>query len=310
MLSDPLRLQAGTFAKRRRLHGHRLWLRAVAAVRGTEEPPARPIFIIGCPRSGTTLLFRLLRSHEALGSPHGEGHVLWNTWHHPRRTGWSSDRVTAADIAPGERRYVYTGVQRLSGGARFLDKTPRNSLRVPYLAALFPDARFVLLKRNGPETVSSLIEGWTVRHGVSYRLPEPLRLQEYHGRFWSYVLPEGWRRWADTSVAEVAAFQYAASYETALDDFASRPELPCAEVVFEDLLERPRQEAERLLDALELPRSERVMDMAANLGAHPVQTNSPPRPEKWRDRADQIARVLPHMAPTMARLGYDARVQI
>jgi LPS sulfotransferase NodH len=308
VLGDPVSLRASTFVKRRRLHAHRLWLRALAAVAGSDEPPPRPIFVVGCPRSGTTLLFRLLRRHEALGAPHGEGHVLWNTFHHPRGSGWSSDRVTT--VAPGERRYVYTGVRRLSGGARFMDKTPRNVLKVPYLAELFPGARFVLLKRNGPATVSSLIEGWTVRHGVSYRLPEPLRLAEYRGRLWSYVLPEGWRRWADTSFAEVAAFQYASSYSTALDDFAARPELPLTEVVFEDLLDDPRGVTRRLLEDLELPHSDRVMDMAANLGAHPVQTNSPPRPEKWRDRADEIARVLPLIAPTMERLGYDARLSI
>lgn len=307
-VSDPPRLRAEVWVRRRRLHAHRLWLRAVAAAAGTDEPPERPIFVVGCPRSGTTLLFRLLRRHEALGAPHGEGHVLWNTFHHPRGSGWSSDRVVA--VAPGERRYVYTGVRRLSGGARFMDKTPRNVLKIPYLAQLFPGARFVLLKRNGPATVSSLIEGWTVRHGVSYRLPEPLRLAEYRGRFWSYVLPEGWRRWASTSIAEVAAFQYASSYDTALADFAAHPELPLTEVVFEDLLDNPLDEARRLLEELDLPPSARVMDMAANLGAHPVQTNSPPRPEKWRERADEIGRVLPLVAPTMERLGYDARVSI
>jgi hypothetical protein len=310
VLSDPLALRASIFVKRRRLHAHRLWLRALAARRGTDEPPHAPIFLVGCPRSGTTLLFRLLRRHEALGSPRGEGHVLWNTFHHPRATGWSSDRVTASDVRPGEARFVYTGARALSGGARFLDKTPRNVLKVPYLAALFPGARYVLLKRNGPATVSSLIEGWTVRHGVSYRLPERLRLEEYHGRLWSYVLPPGWRGYADPSLADVAALQYVASYETALDDFAADPSLECTEVSFEDLLEHPLRVTENLLEALDLPPSERVMEMAADLGAHPVQTNSPPRPDKWRDRAPEIARVLPRIAPTMERLGYDARVSI
>lgn len=310
MVTDPLALRAGTFVKRRRLHLQRLLLRAEAATRGTDEAPRQPIIVVGCPRSGTTLLFRLLRRHEALGSPRGEGHVLWNTFHHPRMHEWSSDRVVAEDIRPGERRYIYTGVKRLSRGARFLDKTPRNSLKIPYLRALFPDAVFVLLKRNGPDTVSSLIEGWTVRHGVSYRLPEPLRLREYHGRLWSYVLPPGWRDVAGTSIAMVAAFQYVSSYETALDDMASLPPEARYDIVFEDLLEDPLEQTASLLEALGLPPSEGVMDMARNLGAHPVQANSPPRPEKWRLRAGQIASVLADITPTMARLGYSTRVEV
>jgi LPS sulfotransferase NodH len=310
VLKDPLSLRATIFAKRRRLHAHRLYLRALAAARGTDERPHKPIFIIGCPRSGTTLLFRLLRRHEALGSPRGEGHVLWNTFHHPRTTGWSSDRVVAGDIRSAEPRYVYTGVRALAGANRFLDKTPRNVLKVPYLSALFPDACFVLLKRNGPDTVSSLIEGWTVRHGVSYRLPEPLHLEEYHGRLWSYVLPPEWRRVANASIADVAALQYVSSYDMALDDFADERGPSCHEVVFEELLARPTEVTAALLEAVDLPASARVMEMASNLGAHPVQANSPPRPEKWRDRADLIARVLPQIAPTMERLGYDARVRL
>jgi Sulfotransferase family len=310
MLADPVSLKLTRWAKLRRVHTHRRWLEVLARVRPHDEPPERPVFVIGCPRSGTTLLFRLLRRHEALGSPRGEGHVLWNAHHHPKRTGWSSDRVTAADIVAGERRYVYTGVDWLARGERFLDKTPRNCLRVPYLAALFPGAVYVLLKRDGPATVSSLIEGWTVRHGVSYRLPEPLELDEYHGRYWSYALPPGWRDVARSSVAEVAALQYVASYETALDDLAALDPATVIEMSFEDLLARPLEEAARLLDALELPPSQAVTDMASNLGAHPVQTNSPPRPDKWRERADEIARVLPRIAPTMERLGYSSTVRL
>ena len=258
MLEDPLSLRATRYLKLRRVHTHRRWLQVLARVRPHHAPPERPIFVLGCPRSGTTLLFRLLRRHEALGSPRGEGHVLWNANHHPARTGWSSDRVTDSDVVTGERRYVYTGVEWLSRGGRFLDKTPRNCLRVPYLAELFPGATYVLLKRNGP------------------------------------------------AVAEVTALQYRACYEAVLDDLAAIDPAAVNEISFEDLLARPTEETRRLLEGLGLPPSRAVMDMASNLGAHPVQTNSPPRPEKWRDRAADIARVLPRIAPTMERLGYDA----
>ena len=308
MVKDPVRLRLDIFGRRRLLHAQRYWLRARTRARGAVNPPRRPVFVIGCPRSGTTLLFRLLRQHEAFWAPRGEGHILWNTFQHPKRKGWSSDRVTPEDIDPAEPRFLYGAMHEMSGEARFLDKTPRNSLKVPYLAELFSDATFVLLKRNGPDTVSSLIEGWKVRHGVSYRLPHPLDLAEYKGRLWSYVLPPGWRDRANTSIAEVAALQYTASYDTALADLSALAPASVVELKFEDLLREPVPTVTALLDRLELPGSERLLDMALNLGAHPVQVTSAPRPEKWRDRAGEIMRVLPQIAPTMTRLGYDTSI--
>lgn len=303
--SDPLKARAKVFVRRRRLHAHRLWLKTIAAARGTDQPPSRPVFVVGCPRSGTTLLFRLLRRHPELSAPLGEGHVLWSTYQHPRDKGWASDRATAEDIKEGEARYLYTGIRSFAGEARFLDKTPRNVLKIPYLASLFPGASFVLLKREARATVNSLIEGWEVRHGVSYRLPQQLDLAEYRGDRWSYVLPPGWRQVAGTSFADVAALQYRASYETALDDLARLPSGSVTCLKFEQLLEDPIGTMGTLLDRLELERVAEVMEMAGNLEAHPVQTNSPPRPEKWRAREDQILRIMPAVAPTMSRLGYE-----
>ncbi|CAN5576983.1 hypothetical protein BH20ACT23_BH20ACT23_23510 [soil metagenome] len=269
----------------------------------------RPIFVLGCPRSGTTLLFRLLQCHEGLGTPSGEGHILWNKYQHPRFRGWTSDRLTAEDVQPEEPVFLYTAIDRIAGGKRFLDKTPRNCLRVPYLVSLFPDASFVLLKRDGPPTVSSLIEGWTVRHGVSYRLPVDLDLDEYQGNLWCYMLPPGWKTLRDTSIRDIAAHQYVASYETALNDLSSIPSDRVASLTYEELVSRPVEVLSDLLAALDLPPSAAVSAMANDLSSHQVQTNSPPRPDKWRDRIEEIREVMPLISPTMERMGYETSLE-
>lgn len=306
MVGDPLPHRAELFLKRRQLHLRRTWLKASVSRRRDAPPPANPIVIIGCPRSGTTLLFRLLQRHAGVSTPGGEGHILWNTFQHPRERGWSSDRLVEDDIRPGEREFLYAAIDRMTGGGRFLDKTPRNCLRVPYLRALFPGATYVLLKRDGPPTVSSLIEGWTVRHGISYRLPDKLELAEYRGRLWSYLLPPDWRDLQGTSFADVAARQYVASYETALSDLRELPSTRVIELSYESLVAQPVEAIGRLLDALELNHSDDVLDMASHLSSHQVQTNSPPRPDKWRERADEIGRILPLIAPTTQKLGYES----
>ena len=96
----------------------------------------------------------------------------------------------------------------------------------------------------------------------------------------------------------------------ALTELAARPTQSVVEITYEDLVSRPVEEVSRLLDALDLPPLDSVMEVAGNLSAYPVVANSPPRPEKWRERADQIAAVMPRLAPTMERLGYDARVPL
>lgn len=309
VVDDPLAHRVETYVRRRALHLRRLLLVARTARRRIEHPPDKPIFILGCPRSGTTLLFRLLQRHDGVRTPPGEGHILWNKYQHPRLRGWTSDRLIAADVKAEEPTFIYTAIHRFAGDGRFLDKTPRNCLRVPYLAHLFPNAMFVLLKRDGPPTVSSLIEGWTVRHGVSYRLPVTMNLAEYKGHLWSYLLPPKWRELTESSIAEIAAHQYVASYETALDDLESIPASRVVEVSYEDLLSHPTATVESLLSSLDLGPSEAVTAMAGNLAAHPVQANSPPRPDKWRVRIDQIRKVMPVIAPTMERLGYDSDLE-
>lgn len=180
----------GGFARRelsRRLAVGRGRLRA----RLTEPEPARPpVLLVGCPRSGTTLLFGLLQHHPGLVSLPDEGHAYWSAYHHPSRHGWASDALAAEDVAPGERRYLDAMLASLGEG-RPLDKTPKNVLRLPYLRAMFPEATVVLVVRDGRATVASLLEAWRRRRGASYLLPERVRLADYDSRLWRYVLPPG-----------------------------------------------------------------------------------------------------------------------
>ena len=126
-------------------------------------PPERPILVLGCPRSGTSLLLQALLRSPELRSVQSEGHILWDEFHHPRDNGWDSDALTAADVSDREREYVYLAIRLFTRGRRFVDKTPESCLRVPYLDALFPDATFVFLRRRAADNVSSLLEAWRAR---------------------------------------------------------------------------------------------------------------------------------------------------
>lgn len=269
------------------------------------ERPRRPIFIVGCPRSGTTLAFSLLSRSAMVRSLGHEGHALWNAYQHPRLRGWSSDRVTARQIQPSEPAFLYGAIGSIADSYRFLEKTPKNVMRIDYLAALFPDAMFVLVKRDGRAVVSSLIEGWLARRGISYRLPVGLELAEYVGRYWSYILPPTWQSMVYSSVADIAALQYAASYEIALADTAALPADSVVEVFYEELVSRPVDELRRILERLDLDESHSALTIAGQLKRHVVGAISMPHEGKWRERQESVDRILPLIAPTMTRLGYE-----
>jgi len=273
------------------------------------DPPAEPIFVLGCPRSGTSLLLEALLASGSVRSVQSEGHVLWDEFHHPRDRGWDSDALTAADVGEREREYVYCAIALFVRGARFVDKTPENCLRVPYLDALFPHARFVFLRRRAADNVSSLIEAWRARpRFVKYRLSEPLQgIAPLDGERWSLVLVPGWRELRAAPLEEICARQYAACNEAVLEAREATSPSRWVDVAYEDLVRSPADELERIYAALGLALGETARRFAAELAERPTRTAlTAPRPEKWREQnAEAVARVLPGLADLERRLGYE-----
>lgn len=211
----------------------------------------RPVFIIGVSRSGTTLLFRFLASSANLGALPREGHDLWRAFHHPRYRQWASDEVSAGEVRFGERRFVSAYLKSYFEQDRFVEKTPENAFRVGYLLDLFPDARFVVVRRDPLKVVRSLIAGWRDANGRfrSYFVPEDLTIPDYpHRRRWCFALVDGWRDLRSASVPEIAVAQWAA-YVDAIEKARElvKPDR-WHEVFFEDLLEHPIKTAAALCE--------------------------------------------------------------
>ena len=132
------------------------------------------IFVISQPRSGSTLLQRMLAGHPWIQTS-AETWLMLHPVYGLRRRGISTDfrapwAVTAVteflDQYAGGRETYLDGVRAFArtvyGTAiargnrrRFLDKTPRYTMIVPELIELFPAARFILLLRNPLAVLSS-----------------------------------------------------------------------------------------------------------------------------------------------------------
>ena len=271
-------------------------------------PPGRPILLIGCPRSGTTVLLDILLRSAEVRSIHNEGHILWQAHHHPRDRGWDSDRLDAGDVGEREREYVYLAIRMFVRGRRFVDKTPENCMRIPYLLELFPDASFVFLRRRAADNVSSLMEGWRARpRFVTYRLPERLEgLGPLSGNRWSFVLIPGWRELRSAPLEEICARQYIACNEEALEARKAIDSSRWHEVAYEELIAAPVETSRSLFERLGLAFGRSVEEYARALPSRPSSTTlSPAKSDKWRElNRAEVERVLPLVAPLERRLGY------
>ncbi|MFM7271135.1 MAG: sulfotransferase family protein [Actinomycetes bacterium] len=141
--------------------------------------------IIGCPRSGTTLLRAMLDSHPLLAVPPESyflvpvlreaasyrtadgidrpaimrdiaANVSWPSWQVDPSVldGIAADE--SLTTVPATLRAVYDRYAALHGKVRAIDKTPRHTEHVALIDRSYPDCRFVHLVRDGRDVVPSL----------------------------------------------------------------------------------------------------------------------------------------------------------
>lgn len=133
----------------------------------------KPIFIVGTGRSGTTILGRILSIHQDVGFLN-EPKALWHSIYSDEdligsySRGLARYRLGAEDVTEAIARDAH----RLFGAyltavasQRAIDKYPELIFRFGFVRAIFPDAKFIFLVRNGWDTCQS-IQGWSKRFGI------------------------------------------------------------------------------------------------------------------------------------------------
>ncbi|HJP98955.1 MAG TPA: sulfotransferase [Rhodanobacteraceae bacterium] len=112
-----------------------------------------PVFVIGFPRSGTTLLEQMLDAHPGFRSMDERGYVyqLIERMEHAGQR-YPADLADLTQIEADQLRQVYGGLVAHTlpdlGQRRLVDKNPLNMLCLPMILRLFPDARIVLCIRH------------------------------------------------------------------------------------------------------------------------------------------------------------------
>jgi hypothetical protein len=119
------------------------------------------VFVVGSPRSGTTILGEILDLHAEINQWY-EPNFVWDSHFRLR-----SDDQRIADDATDEVIAQISGHfsrYRQNTKSRFLvDKSPLNSLKIPFVRQIFPDAKFIHILRDGRDVTLSIHNEWVRR---------------------------------------------------------------------------------------------------------------------------------------------------
>lgn len=134
------------------------------------------VFIVGCPRSGTTWLQRLLASHPQIHS--GEESHFFDMYVGPQLRTWKGQFKNLSTSGVGHlvgppayfreaefisivRNYLFEllepMVKPLQPGELFLEKTPSHALFIPEIKQMLPDSRIIHIIRDPRDVVASLL---------------------------------------------------------------------------------------------------------------------------------------------------------
>lgn len=274
----------------------------------------RPVFIVCAPRSGSTLLFETLARSKSLWTLGGEGHghVESISELKPAKRGFDSNRLTAADATPDIAAELHSKYARhlrdFDGAAhaamadppetvRFLEKTPKNALRIPFFKEIYPDAKFIFLHREPRANISAIMEAWRSGGFVTY--PE---LEGWNGPPWSLLLIPGWRDLSGHDLAEIAAQQWRTTNDIILGDLAALPRSDRCSVTYEELVSDPQPVLRGLCAFADIPFDGAVQSIAARPLPPSRYTLTAPDPQKWRKNEPTIAPFVDSLRGTSDRI--------
>jgi len=298
--------------------------KTAAAVERTADRPVGPnpyVFIVGCPRSGTTLLRRMINAHPLIAITRRETH--WVTACFRKRIGITADGMVTESLISwlmSYERFQYMNISRTELDAmleaqpvlpyadfvsrifdRFAthegknlagDKTPGYARDLPMLHELWPGVRFIHLIRDGRDVCLSLLD-W----------PKSSRVV---GRFFP---------WANDPILSAALFWEGHVIPARQAGSALGPNL-YMEVRYEDLVSQPDKQSAALCAFLDVPMSERMLladDRRRKLrpGLDAKHARLPPTTglRDWRAqmRPEDAARFEAFAGGLLTELGYQVK---
>jgi tetratricopeptide (TPR) repeat protein len=240
------------------------------------NPSGDPIFVVGMPRSGSTLVEQILSSHSGV-----EGtHELPQLEMLARELAPFDARLVAAllQITPEKaaqigRDYIEkTKVYRKAGRVHFIDKMPNNWALVPLIKLILPNAKVIDTRRGAMACCFSNFKQHFARgQAFSYQLVDVGNYYKQYVEFMAWI-------------------------DTVCPGFVIR-------VDHEHMVDNPNDEIRRLLSALGLPFEEACLSFWRTERAVQTASSEQVRQPIFKDGIDQWAKFKPFLSPLEQTLG-------
>lgn len=220
------------------------------------QNPINYFFVIGCARSGTSILGELIASNPNIRYIF-EAKRLWELGGLDENDG---HRLTETNATDPIKKQIKDWFENQAIGSQILvEKNPRNSLRIPYVKAIFPDAKFIHIVRDGRDVACSLVPGCG-------------------GKDWNHLKPPSWKEYSTKyEGATRCAYVWKQVLETALGDLLLVPHL---QVRYEDLLLSPTSVGEEIFRFMGLAMHPQTLEFCNNI----TSDTSYPYHAKYQDR--------------------------
>ena len=261
-----------------------------AAASDGQGPAAQHVFLLGFPRSGTTLLEQLLAAHPQVRTLEEEPLLAgaYEAFLANEAACESLAKLSPDEAAAWAEHYWRSVAARVADvrGKLFVDKQPAGTLNLPIIARLFPRAKILFAIRDPRDVVLSCFRQSFQMNAMTY---------------------------AFTDLRETADC-YDACMTFAVLARARLP-LDWADVRHEALIEDFEGELDRILHYLGLTRHDSMIDVAATANTRPIRTPSAMQVRaglnrrglgRWHQYVEALEPVFPTLAPWVERFGYAA----
>ncbi|MDE0442331.1 MAG: sulfotransferase [Gammaproteobacteria bacterium] len=240
------------------------------------NPSMLPVFIVGLPRSGTTLVEQILASHRSmhgageLESLAGVNHAITQRFNAQPAPECMS-LIDARTVDEFSALYLAELRLRSPSAARVVDKLPGNFVRIGLIKTLFPNAYLVHCRRNALDTCLSLYFHYFQALVCSFDLAELGRYYVDYRRLMAH--------WDDVFPGEIF------------------------EVRYEELVAEPERITRRLLDYLDLEWDEGCLAFHENERSVMSPSNLQVRRPIYSTSISRWRRYEKHLGPLMEVLG-------
>ena len=250
----------------------------------------QPIIIIGAPRSGTNMLRDVLCQFQKVGTwPCDEINYVWKHGN----IGSETDEFSVDMVRPKVKEFIRKEFDNFASDndLNFLvEKTCANSLRIPFIDQVIPEAKYIFIVRDGVDVVGSAAIRWKAKLDLSYIVKKvryvplldiPYYALRYLGSrvykffsseqrlsFWgpSYIgLYEDLKQ---HSLEEICALQWQRCVDLSEQAFYNMPENQVIKIKYEEFVNNPVEVLRQVLSQLGIQHTddqlrESVIDVSA-----------------------------------------------